>query len=55
MPITRKIKKRPDGTYRVTLPKSWVENAEKAAGKLITGVNMEVNEAIIVSPVFEGE
>jgi len=55
MPIRRSVKQRPDGTYRVTIPKSWVENAEKAAGRKVVAVNMEVDGELIISPVFEEE
>jgi len=37
----------------VTLPKSWLENAEQQAGKKIIALALEVNHVITVSPVFE--
>jgi len=37
----------------VTLPKSWLENAEAEAGKKIIAIALEVDRVITVSPVFE--
>lgn len=54
MPITRKIIRH--GNSRVvSLPKSWLVNAEEKAGKKIVAVALEVNNVITVAPVFEKE
>ena len=39
----------------ITLPKSWLENAEQEEGKKIVAVAMEVNGCITLNPVFEKE
>ena len=52
MPLVRKIL--PIGDSKgITLPKSWLENAEQEAGKKIIAVTMEVNGSITLNPVFE--
>lgn len=52
MPIIRKIV--PIGNSRaVTLPKSWLENAEEEAGKKIIAIALEVDNVITLQPVFE--
>jgi antitoxin component of MazEF toxin-antitoxin module len=37
----------------VTIPKSWLTNAEDQTGRKIIALAMEVNGAIILKPVFE--
>ena len=37
----------------VTLPKTWIENAEKEAGRKIVEISMEINGKIKLSPIFE--
>lgn len=37
----------------ITLPKSWLENAEQEAGKKIIALALEVDRIITVTPVFE--
>lgn len=49
MPITRKLSRRPDGTYRLTIPRSWVELAKKRTGKEIEIVYMEVDRIIKIA------
>jgi hypothetical protein len=51
MPILRKILNVGD-SQAVTLPKSWLSNAEQGKGKKIVAVAMEVNGVITISPVF---
>lgn len=52
MPIKRKLIKI-GRSYAVTLPMSWVKNAEETAGgKDMTDVTMEVNGHIVIKPVF---
>ena len=37
----------------ISLPKSWLLNAEEEAGKKIVAVALEINNVITISPVFE--
>jgi antitoxin component of MazEF toxin-antitoxin module len=37
----------------VSLPKSWIESAERNAGGKITALALEVNDTIILQPIFE--
>jgi antitoxin component of MazEF toxin-antitoxin module len=52
MPLLRKVLQHGD-SKAVTLPKSWLENAEQEAGKKIIAIAMEVNGSITLMPVFE--
>ena len=51
MPIIRKLTTVGD-SKGITLPKSWIENAEQEAGKKIVAIAMEVNHIITLRPVF---
>ena len=37
----------------ITIPKSWLENAEQEAGKKIVFIALEVDRVITLEPVFE--
>lgn len=37
----------------VTLPASWIADAEEKAGKKMVAVSMEVNGHIVINPVFK--
>lgn len=39
----------------VTIPKSWITNAEDQRGKKVVALAMEVNGTITLQPVFEKE
>jgi len=52
LPIIRKLTCVGD-SKGVTLPKSWIENAEQEAGKRIVAIALEVDRVITISPVFE--
>ena len=52
MPIQRKIIQ-VGRSYAITLPKTWVENAEDQAGKKMVAVAMEVNGDIKLHPLFK--
>jgi hypothetical protein len=52
MPIERAIY-HVGRSYAVSLPKSWVDNAEKTEGKRMIKVAMEVNGNITLTPIFE--
>lgn len=52
MPIIRKLTC--VGESRgITLPKSWLENAEQERGKRIVAIALEVNGCITLNPIFE--
>jgi len=52
MPILRKLTTVGDARG-ITLPKSWIENAEREAGRKITDIALEINGQITLKPVFE--
>jgi len=52
MPIIRKLTCVGD-SKGITLPKSWIENAEREAGKKMVEVALEINGTIIIKPIFE--
>ena len=52
MPIIRKMVQ-VGASKGVTLPKSWIEDAENAHGQKIEAIAMEINGLITLSPVFE--
>jgi len=54
MPIIRKLTCVGD-SRGITLPKSWIENAEQETGKKIVALALEIDKSIIVTPVFEKE
>jgi antitoxin component of MazEF toxin-antitoxin module len=54
MPIIRKILKVGD-SKAITIPKSWIENAEQAVGKKIIAIAMEVDRVITLEPIFAKE
>ena len=39
----------------VTIPKSWITNAEEKTGRKIIALAMEVNGTITIQPIFEKE
>jgi len=52
LPILRKILE--VGCSKcISLPKSWLSDAEEKAGKKIVMIAMEVNGKLILQPVFE--
>lgn len=53
MPIVRKLMKVGVDSKAITLPKSWVQNAEQVSGKKIVAIAMEVDGSITLNPVFE--
>jgi hypothetical protein len=52
VPVIRKLTGVGD-SRGVTLPKSWILNAEQEAGRKIVGISMEVNHVITLAPVFD--
>jgi antitoxin component of MazEF toxin-antitoxin module len=54
MPIIRKVIQH-GNSRAVSLPKSWLVNAEEEAGRKIVALALEVNKVITVAPVFEKE
>lgn len=54
MPIIRKLTV--VGASRgITLPKSWIEEAEHTHGQKIKVITMEINDIITIRPVFESK
>jgi len=51
MPITRRIIQ-VGRSFAITLPKSWVIDAQNKSGKKMIEVAMEVNGTIIITPKF---
>jgi len=39
----------------ITIPKSWITNAEDKAGKKVVALALEVDGSITLQPVFEKE
>ncbi len=54
MPIIRKLME-VGHSKSITLPKSWIKNAEQEAGKKIVAIALEVNGKITLQPVFSRE
>lgn len=54
MPILRKLVN-VGYSKGITLPKSWIDNAEQQTGKKITAISMEIDGSIVIRPVFEKE
>jgi len=54
MPILRRLTVVGD-SRGITLPKSWIENAEQQAGKKIIAIALEVNGCITIKPIFENK
>ena len=54
MPIIRSILNI-GNSKAVTIPKSWLTNAEDQTGRKIIALAMEVNGTITLQPVFEKE
>jgi hypothetical protein len=52
MPIIRSILNL-GNSKAVTVPKSWLTNAENQAGRKVIALAMEVNESITLQPIFE--
>ena len=52
MPILRKLTTVGDARG-ITLPKSWIDNAEAESGKKIVAIALEVDRVIKLEPVFE--
>lgn len=53
VPLKRKLYRKKDGTYRISLPKSWVEGIEKDVDKKMIGVSLIINKKIVMFPMFE--
>ncbi len=51
MPIIRKLTT-VGASKGITLPKSWLENAEQQTGEKIIAIALEVNDTITIQPVF---
>ena len=54
MPITRRIIQ-VGRSFAITLPKSWVIDAQNKSGKKMVEVAMEVNGTITITPKFGEE
>ncbi len=54
MPIIRSILNL-GNSKAVTIPKSWLTNAENQTGRKVIALAMEVNENITLQPIFEKE
>jgi hypothetical protein len=54
MPIIRSVIDL-DHSKAVTIPKSWITNAEDQRGKKVVALSMEVNGTITLQPIFEKE
>ncbi len=54
MPIIRSILNL-GSSKAVTIPKSWLTNAEDQTGRKVIALAMEVNENITLQPIFEKE
>jgi hypothetical protein len=52
MPIIRKLIQ-VGASKAVSLPKSWIELAERKSGRKITALALEVNGSITLQPIFE--
>jgi hypothetical protein len=52
MPIIRKLTTVGE-SKGITLPKSWIDNAEEQAGRKIIAIALEVDRVITLQPVFE--
>jgi antitoxin component of MazEF toxin-antitoxin module len=52
MPITRKILK-VGNSKAITIPATWLSNAEEQEGRKITAMALEVDRVITIQPVFE--
>ena len=55
MPLLRKIIAIGSFSKGITLPKDWIENAEKRAGKKMVFVELTVNTSITIKPYYEDE
>lgn len=53
MPIIRKILNVGTSSKAITLPKSWLENAEQEADQKIVAIALEVDRVITIQPIFE--
>jgi antitoxin component of MazEF toxin-antitoxin module len=54
MPITRSIHNL-GNSKAVTIPKSWLTNAEDQTGRKVIAIAMEVSDKITLQPIFEKE
>ena len=54
MPIIRSILNL-GHSKAVTIPKSWLTNAEDQTGRKVIALAMEVNDTITLQPIFEKE
>ena len=54
MPIIRSILNL-GHSKAVTIPKSWLTNAETQTGRKVIAIAMDVNTTITLQPVFEKE
>ena len=37
----------------VTIPKSWITNAEEQTGKKVIAIALDINDSITLQPIFE--
>ena len=49
----RKIIRTKSGSYRIFLPKDWVEDLEKSKGKKMIKMSVTLNGSIDCEPIFE--
>jgi hypothetical protein len=54
MPLEQKLLK-VGNSRAVSIPHTWLENAEKAKGEKIVAIAMEINGSIKLKPIFESE
>ncbi len=54
MPIIRSIHNL-GHSKAVTIPKSWLTNAEDQTGRKVIAIAMEVSDKITLQPIFEKE
>ncbi len=43
------------GTRMIIIPKAWIKSHENESGKKMTGVHMDINNALELIPMWEGE
>lgn len=54
MPLEKKIMN-VGGSKLITIPKSWIENAERTKGKKVIAIGMEIDGSIKLTPIYEKE
>jgi antitoxin component of MazEF toxin-antitoxin module len=52
MPLEQKLLK-VGNSRAVSIPHTWLENAERTKGKKVVAIEMEVNGSIKIKPIFE--